>query len=79
MTATGIAVGINKGHVVTKRDQAQRPSRRKGVSIDVMIIAKQWQQGIVKARKPAAAQQQRWLLQLLLQSYGMLLVVCCST
>lgn len=34
MTATGIAVGANKGHVVTKRDQAQRPSRRKGVSFN---------------------------------------------
>ncbi|KAF6252978.1 component of cytosolic 80S ribosome and 60S large subunit [Scenedesmus sp. NREL 46B-D3] len=30
MTATGIAVGANKGHVVTKRDLAPRASRRKG-------------------------------------------------
>ncbi|KAJ9533165.1 component of cytosolic 80S ribosome and 60S large subunit [Haematococcus lacustris] len=31
MVATGIAVGLNKGHVTTKRDvSAQRPSRRKG-------------------------------------------------
>jgi hypothetical protein len=41
MTATGIAVGMNKGHVVTKRDQAQRPSRRKGVSIDLISSAHQ--------------------------------------
>jgi hypothetical protein len=33
MTATGIAVGANKGHVVTKRDLAPRASRRKGVRI----------------------------------------------
>lgn len=33
MTATGIAVGVNKGHVVTKRDLKQKPSYRKGVSI----------------------------------------------
>lgn len=37
MTATGIAVGANKGHVVTKRDQAQRPSRRKGVSAKMSL------------------------------------------
>jgi hypothetical protein len=29
---TGIAVGSNKGHVVTKREQAPRPASRKGVS-----------------------------------------------
>jgi hypothetical protein len=33
MTATGIAVGANKGHVVTKRDLAPRASRRKGVRV----------------------------------------------
>lgn len=33
MTASGIAVGANKGHVVTKRDLAPRASRRKGVRI----------------------------------------------
>ncbi|KAF8069428.1 RL36 [Scenedesmus sp. PABB004] len=30
VAATGIAVGAGKGHVVTKRDLAPRPSRRKG-------------------------------------------------
>ena len=30
-TATGIAVGLNKGHVTTKRELAPRPSNRKGV------------------------------------------------
>jgi hypothetical protein len=28
---TGIAVGLAKGHVVTKREQAPRPANRKGV------------------------------------------------
>ncbi|CAG9463391.1 unnamed protein product [Pedinophyceae sp. YPF-701] len=30
MTATGIAVGMNKGHIVTKRDLRPRPSHMKG-------------------------------------------------
>ena len=30
--ATGLAAGLNKGHVVTTRETKQRPSRRKGVS-----------------------------------------------
>lgn len=31
---TGIAVGFNKGHVVTKREQAPRPASRKGVRLE---------------------------------------------
>jgi hypothetical protein len=30
---SGLFVGINKGHVVTKRELAPRPSDRKGVRI----------------------------------------------
>jgi large subunit ribosomal protein L36e len=30
---TGLFVGINKGHVVTKRELPPRPSDRKGVSL----------------------------------------------
>lgn len=29
---TGIFVGLNKGHIVTKKELAPRPSDRKGVS-----------------------------------------------
>lgn len=37
MVATGIAVGLNKGHIVTKRDVAPKPSRRKGVGDEVLL------------------------------------------
>lgn len=30
---TGLFVGLNKGHVVTKKELAPRPSDRKGVSL----------------------------------------------
>jgi hypothetical protein len=33
MVASGLAVGLNKGHVVTKRELPARASRRKGVSL----------------------------------------------
>lgn len=36
--ATGLAVGLNKGHVVTKRDLAPKASTRKGVSKDLHFL-----------------------------------------
>lgn len=39
MVASGLAVGLNKGHVVTKREEALRPSRTKGVRLRFRFIA----------------------------------------
>ena len=35
---TGLFVGLNKGHIVTKKELAPRPSDRKGVSFLILII-----------------------------------------
>jgi hypothetical protein len=40
----GIAVGLTKGHVVTKREGAARPSRRRGALSQ--RIKKVWLQGL---------------------------------
>lgn len=39
---TGLSVGLNKGHVVTKKELAPRPSDRKGVScflVSMLLIS----------------------------------------
>jgi hypothetical protein len=37
MAKTGIAVGLNKGHVTTRRELPQRASRRKGVGFPLLL------------------------------------------
>lgn len=37
---TGLFVGLNKGHIVTKKELAPRPSDRKGVSNEFVLLIK---------------------------------------
>lgn len=37
--STGLFVGLNKGHVVTKKELAPRPSDRKGVCFEFWVMS----------------------------------------
>ena len=47
---TGLAAGLNKGHIVTKRDKKVKPSHSKGVSMQ--HIRTQWDEFWCSSRLP---------------------------
>ena len=52
MVASGLAVGLNKGHVVTKRELPKRASRRKGVSMAAVLYAGTLERSSGSSEKP---------------------------
>ena len=62
MAPTGLAVGLNKGHITTKRDKVARPANRKGVSCWRVVPAARHHATTAAALCSMAAKPHLWRL-----------------